>query len=165
MVWRFYGRIEWSKPFDEWDPEQIEPWHVERLTEQKVFIRSYLDPDNPPSKSFVLARQRLQRYGWAYCHPISNGPGATHGAGFLVRRPEAYRRKTVGFLLQGEAKAVLGLKPDATEADARAAYIALVKQHHPDKGGDPALFARVQEAYANIGKVPSLAEILEFARR
>ena len=27
------------------------------------------------------------------------------------------------------------------------AYRALAKQHHPDKGGDPALFGRIQHAY------------------
>jgi hypothetical protein len=35
-----------------------------------------------------------------------------------------------------EARTVLGLGPDSTRADARAAYRRLVRTHHPDVAGD-----------------------------
>ena len=45
----------------------------------------------------------------------------------------------------------VGLDPNATEADVRAAYLRLVKRHHPDKNrGDKAsewIFKEVQSAY------------------
>jgi len=42
---------------------------------------------------------------------------------------------------------VLGLTKDASEADIRKAYHKLARLHHPDKGGDPEKFKKVQEAY------------------
>ena len=50
---------------------------------------------------------------------------------------------------RGEAAfAVLGLPSTADEADVRDAYREKVKRVHPDHGGDPEEFQRVQEAYA-----------------
>jgi len=50
---------------------------------------------------------------------------------------------------RGEAAfAVLGLPSTASEADVRQAYREKVKTVHPDHGGDPEEFQRVQEAYA-----------------
>ena len=49
---------------------------------------------------------------------------------------------------------VLGLDRNATEADVRAAYLRLVKRHHPDKNpGDKAsewIFKEVQSAYETL---------------
>ncbi len=49
---------------------------------------------------------------------------------------------------------VLGVDPDATDADVRAAYRRLVQLHHPDHNGGSADSARrfeeVQEAYAAV---------------
>lgn len=42
---------------------------------------------------------------------------------------------------------VLGLERKASATHVRAAYRRLVKAHHPDKGGDRAVFERVQHAY------------------
>src|SRR5262249_22774605 len=43
--------------------------------------------------------------------------------------------------------ATLGLTPAATAEAVRQQYFRLAKQHHPDHGGDPAEFRRVQTAY------------------
>lgn len=166
MVWRVFGRVRLSGPYDEIDPDMLEPWAVDRVTPAKVYVRSYLDPDNPPTKAFVLSRSMLQRHGWAVSSQISNGEGATRGGRFLTRRPEAYRKKTVGYAIQGEAKTVLGLTADATESDVRDAYLRLIKQHHPDRpGGDQETFIRVQEAYESLGKPVSIEAIIGFMRR
>ena len=49
---------------------------------------------------------------------------------------------------------VLGLDRNATEADVRAAYLRLVKRHHPDKNpGDKAsewIFKEVQSAHETL---------------
>ena len=42
---------------------------------------------------------------------------------------------------------VLGLTRDATADDIKKAYRKLAREHHPDKGGDPEKFKKVQEAY------------------
>ncbi len=42
---------------------------------------------------------------------------------------------------------VLGLKPDAPLGRIKARHRSLVMQHHPDRGGDPARFREVQDAY------------------
>jgi DnaJ-class molecular chaperone len=42
---------------------------------------------------------------------------------------------------------VLGLTKDASPDDVKKAYRKLAREHHPDKGGDPEKFKKVQEAY------------------
>jgi curved DNA-binding protein CbpA len=41
----------------------------------------------------------------------------------------------------------LGVAPGANEADIKAAYRKLAREHHPDKGGDVARFQAIEEAY------------------
>ena len=43
--------------------------------------------------------------------------------------------------------AVLGLKPEATLFQVKARHRDLVKQHHPDRGGEAARFREIQDAY------------------
>lgn len=43
--------------------------------------------------------------------------------------------------------AVLGLTRDATADDIKKAYRKLAREHHPDKGGDPEKFKKIQGAY------------------
>ena len=45
---------------------------------------------------------------------------------------------------------VLGLNPNASDADVKKAYRKLASKHHPDKGGDIEQFKKVQEAYEKI---------------
>ena len=42
---------------------------------------------------------------------------------------------------------VLGLQPGVTREAAKARYRELVKQHHPDTGGDAEQFKRIQAAW------------------
>lgn len=46
---------------------------------------------------------------------------------------------------------ILGIEPLATAEEIKEAYRALAKKHHPDKGGDEALFQEIQQAYAILG--------------
>jgi len=45
-----------------------------------------------------------------------------------------------------ECLSILGLLPPVTLEDVKQAYLAKVLTAHPDRGGDPAAFLRVQKA-------------------
>jgi hypothetical protein len=59
---------------------------------------------------------------------------------------------------------VLGVKEDASAREVNAAYRRLAKKHHPDKGGDPATFQRVTEAY-NVLKSKPAREAYDFEHK
>ena len=46
---------------------------------------------------------------------------------------------------------VLGVNPQASHGEIKAAYRALVKRHHPDAGGDPAAMLAVNAAWEVLG--------------
>jgi curved DNA-binding protein len=44
----------------------------------------------------------------------------------------------------------LGINKDASADEIKRAYRGLASKHHPDKGGDTAMFQKIQEAYATL---------------
>jgi curved DNA-binding protein CbpA len=52
----------------------------------------------------------------------------------------------------------LGLKFDATQEEIKSAYRRLAGAHHPDRGGSPEVFRRIQESYEVIGDAKSRRE-------
>lgn len=54
---------------------------------------------------------------------------------------------------------VLGVHASATDLEIREAYRRLARQHHPDRGGDPARFAAVTAAYAATGTATARAKL------
>lgn len=46
---------------------------------------------------------------------------------------------------------ILGLTPEATDKEIKAAYRKAVKKHHPDKGGDADKFNSIQQAFDVLG--------------
>jgi curved DNA-binding protein CbpA len=45
---------------------------------------------------------------------------------------------------------ILGVEREASKKEIKTAYRKLSKQHHPDKGGDPQLFIKIQVAYETL---------------
>lgn len=62
-----------------------------------------------------------------------------------------------------EAYRVLGLGPDATPEEVKAAYRRQARLHHPDRGGDPEAFARVAAAWRTLSR-PAPARAAAFRR-
>ena len=46
---------------------------------------------------------------------------------------------------------VLGTHSSATDTEIKEVYRKMVRKHHPDVGGAPAEFQKIQEAYTLIG--------------
>jgi len=59
-------------------------------------------------------------------------------------------RRLEAFYHQEEDLAVLGLSPSATLQDVRKRYRLLAFQHHPDQGGNPNDFRRIEEAAGRL---------------
>jgi DnaJ-class molecular chaperone len=51
-----------------------------------------------------------------------------------------------------QAHSILGVSPSATLDEVKKAYKKLAMKHHPDRGGDPAKFKEIHEAYDCIVK-------------
>ncbi|QJA05509.1 J domain-containing protein [Thermosulfurimonas marina] len=51
---------------------------------------------------------------------------------------------------EGELLRILGLSPGAGWEEIRRAYLRRVKEWHPDRGGDPERYLRLQEAYQEL---------------
>jgi hypothetical protein len=47
--------------------------------------------------------------------------------------------------------AALGVSSSATHDEIRRAWLDLARRHHPDRGGDPGVMQRVNEAWAVVG--------------
>jgi preprotein translocase subunit Sec63 len=54
----------------------------------------------------------------------------------------------------------LGVSPDASDEDIKKAYRKLVMQHHPDRGGDPEKFKRIQLAYETLSSSDKVRALL-----
>lgn len=72
--------------------------------------------------------------------------GGTSGRDETRSGEEAGRRSRGAAMSRREAAEILGVPEDADEAAVRAAYRRLMKQVHPDAGGNDALAAKVQDA-------------------
>lgn len=61
-----------------------------------------------------------------------------------------------------EAYEILELSGNASTQDIRKQYLKLVKLHHPDKGGDPKVFIKIQAAYEILKSMDSSAAVESF---
>ena len=71
-----------------------------------------------------------------------------------TRRNDGNRRPTTrpsNFASQQTPYQILGVSPRASLEEIKRRYRTLAKEHHPDKGGDPKVFARIVNAYETLG--------------
>jgi hypothetical protein len=54
---------------------------------------------------------------------------------------------------------VLGVSPDASQAEIRQAYLTLARRHHPDAGGDTEDMRRLNEAWAALSTPTSASHV------
>jgi len=72
------------------------------------------------------------------------------GGMFAARvRPVGQRRTTMSAV---EARSILGVGPDATDAEIDAAYKRLMRMAHPDKGGTSGLAAQLNAARERLSR-------------
>lgn len=53
---------------------------------------------------------------------------------------------------------ILGVEKTASADEIKKSYRRLASQHHPDKGGDTAMFQKIEEAYRTLGDPQARAE-------
>jgi hypothetical protein len=75
-----------------------------------------------------------------------SGQGADAGAGTGAGSGAGGRPTGSGTMTPDEARAVLGVGPDASDADVRAAHRRLMKISHPDHGGTDYLATKINQA-------------------
>jgi hypothetical protein len=89
--------------------------------------------DDPQTAQLLEAYLDRVDPAWRADHDAPSGGGGGGAAGRIRMSRE-------------EALEVLGLGLDATDADVRAAHRKLMRQHHPDRGGDVTFAAKLNEA-------------------
>lgn len=72
--------------------------------------------------------------------------GVSHHSSSVLQTPGIHAAAVV----RSPAHLVLGVAPDATRDEIRAAYRKLVKETHPDHGGDARRFMEVHAAYETL---------------
>ena len=98
--------------------------------------------------TWVTAIRRGQWANWPKYTPVTSQPpptGARGPQGQLAKVPPA--KRAMDYL--HEAYDILGLSDDAALSPGmlKSAYYRKSKEHHPDKGGDPEKFKKIQGAY------------------
>ncbi len=74
------------------------------------------------------------------------------------REPPAPQPEMAGVLGQDSPWRVLGLRPGAGPRELKRAYRTLMRQHHPDHGGDVAEAKRIIAAYAALTRARTAAQ-------
>lgn len=96
--------------------------------------RSALAADQASAQVLEAYLDRMHGGGWR--------AGAEEGAGETGRAGPS----SAGPMSHAEARAILGVGPNATDAEIKQAHRRLMKTYHPDHGGSDYLAARINEA-------------------
>lgn len=129
-------------------------WQSKSLAEFVIALSKMTKQAPPPNEPFEeklrraraafggVAYQQQQQYQSPFEGAFNQAFGQKFGSQFNSTRtpPEPEWAKT------------LGVKATATKDEIKARYRVLAKENHPDRGGDPAKFAKISEAYEQATK-------------
>ena len=126
------------------------PSPITNITQKNIFIREAVH-----GTQTSLDRKGLERYGRLRSGQTTYYTDATKRAEErqsekIWAETEAFRRTKAQErqerLVVLEPNLLLGLKAPWTRADVMTAFRREAQMHHPDRGGDPAMFRRLIEA-------------------
>lgn len=160
--------LEWNVEF--WRKYSIRPLHAFSIHNKLAVIAKLREvvPSPTPSgvrdfREYRLAKEREHKARWDAIYERMDREAQRQQAereaadGERQRREQGQREREdreredvrSAFRRPGEPDcfAVLGLRPDATPKDIKARFRDMVKQHHPDRGGNSGEFIRVKAAY------------------
>lgn len=129
------------------------PYRIVKKTKRYVYIEqqpyratqrtgSWLD--HAP-KTFRLDRLMLEKEGYAFLPMMDELPSGISDPIFFTTSFHERVGEHEG--IGGDALSILGLSLPCTVADVKSAYRRLAKQLHPDRGGNPTEFLKLQQAY------------------
>jgi hypothetical protein len=120
------------------------PWNGRRLSDlDEQELQNLLEECRAvPDQSATLLEAYLD-----HAYPDwRSGQGPDAGAGTGAGSGAGGRPTGSGTMTPDEARAVLGVGPDASDADVRAAHRRLMKISHPDHGGTDYLATKINQA-------------------
>jgi len=128
----------------EWDDYGNEPTSYAHLivkkTKKLVFVeKDRYNPDPWDRKTYALHRAPLEATGSVWSRSARD---RFHTTPYEQRRQQCVPPEF----------AVLELQAGSSKEDVKTAYRRLVRQHHPDCGGDPVKFKEIQAAYEQVMK-------------
>lgn len=129
---------------------QLRHHHVAAVANPKMYDAHHQGKSQQEREA--EGRQRKQREEQQ--RQSSGGSGGSSGGGGRRRRGEWPHPE--------QPHEILGIAPDASASDVRRAYRKLAAQHHPDAGGDPAMFIKAKDAHDHMMKKHGLNEWVIF---
>ncbi len=112
------------------------------LSDVVLLYREALAADQTSAQVLQAYLERM--HGEAWRAASQSGAGAGPGAGAEERAGAG--KSAGGPMSRAEARAVLGVGPDASAEEIKRAHRRLMKQYHPDHGGSDYLAAKINEA-------------------
>jgi hypothetical protein len=112
---------------------RIESLRVDELVDLFVYYRN----EDEPSARLIEAYLDRTSPTWRARYGPDGAP--RHDSYTATARPG-------GPMSKGEALRLLGLTLGATADEVRAAHRRKLQEHHPDRGGDPDMAARINQA-------------------
>ncbi len=74
------------------------------------------------------------------------------GASDVEQMIDAFWDRYAAFVESADCREILGVTEASSATEVEAAYRRLAMQHHPDRGGDPEQFRRIQSAWQQVKK-------------
>jgi DnaJ-domain-containing protein 1 len=89
-------------------------------------------------------REKERREQFLFYYKETDGSGRDFNCG------KHFHNDTKQHSLNKDIHPIFKINESSSEDDFKKAYRKLILKHHPDKGGEPSFFIKIQEAYENI---------------